>query len=279
MAKALSQYHIAGVKNNINFLHSIISSDAFCKEPIDTQFINKNPELLTESLDNDLCFALASCVDILAQSQSAQDSKGVQTDRSFDIASQWRMNTLSVREMYWQPLVVDQDNEAALQLVTVSEASQQLASKNNFNTARRDFSVTVNAQVFNIQASLESGQLTATVNGKQFKLDTYQQGLQLFLFFNGKSIQLLKPDTSGFGDDGQQQGALTAPMNGRVIAVLVEAGQAVKAGTPLIIIEAMKMEHSITAHEDSVVDEIFFNESDLVAEGDKLISMQTHGED
>ncbi len=278
MAKALSQYHIAGVKNNINFLHRIISSDSFCNQPIDTQFINKNPELLTQSLDSELCYALASCVDILAQSQRAQAMQSLQADRSFDIASQWRMNTLSTREILWQPLIADQDNDAALQLVTVTEASQQLASKNNFNTALRDFSVTVNEQVFSIQAILDNNQLTATVNGKQFKLDSFMQGLQLYLFFNGQSIQLQKPDMSAFGDDGQQQGALTAPMNGRVIAVLVESGQSVKAGAPLIIIEAMKMEHSITAHEDSVVDEIFFNESDLVAEGDKLISMQSDEE-
>jgi len=93
------------------------------------------------------------------------------------------------------------------------------------------------------------------------------------LFYNGRTISHQLRDQAASIDDADNKGALTAPMNGRVIGVLVNAGDTVTAGTPLIIIEAMKMEHSILAPQDGVIKDVFFAESSLVSEGDKLIAM------
>ena len=76
-----------------------------------------------------------------------------------------------------------------------------------------------------------------------------------------------RSDASPHGDDG----VLRAPMNGRIVAVLVEAGQAVKQGDRLILLEAMKMEHALVAPFDGVVAELTAAAGDPAAEGAALV--------
>jgi 3-methylcrotonyl-CoA carboxylase alpha subunit len=76
-----------------------------------------------------------------------------------------------------------------------------------------------------------------------------------------------RSDANPHNDDG----VLVAPMNGRVVAVLVEAGQAVKKGDRLILMEAMKMEHALVAPFDGVVAELTAAAGDPAAEGAALV--------
>ncbi|MGZ9705823.1 acetyl/propionyl/methylcrotonyl-CoA carboxylase subunit alpha [Pseudomonas sp. GNP013] len=71
-----------------------------------------------------------------------------------------------------------------------------------------------------------------------------------------------------------QQGGLTAPMNGSIVRVLVEVGQPVEAGTQLVVLEAMKMEHSIRAPVAGVVKALFCQEGEMVAEGSALVELE-----
>ncbi|KWV85111.1 Acetyl-/propionyl-coenzyme A carboxylase alpha chain [Pseudomonas fluorescens] len=71
------------------------------------------------------------------------------------------------------------------------------------------------------------------------------------------------------------QGGLTAPMNGSIVRVLVEVGQTVEAGTQLVVLEAMKMEHSIRAPHAGVVKALFCQEGEMVAEGSALVELET----
>jgi 3-methylcrotonyl-CoA carboxylase alpha subunit len=68
-------------------------------------------------------------------------------------------------------------------------------------------------------------------------------------------------------------------MNGSVVAVMVKAGDRVKAGQTLVIMEAMKMEHAIKAPADGSVSEVFFAEGDLVSEGAELIALELDSEE
>jgi 3-methylcrotonyl-CoA carboxylase alpha subunit len=64
---------------------------------------------------------------------------------------------------------------------------------------------------------------------------------------------------------------LSAPMPGNVIRVLVKAGEKVISGQPLLVMEAMKMEHTINAPEDGIVEQVFFQTGDLVQNDAELI--------
>ena len=68
-----------------------------------------------------------------------------------------------------------------------------------------------------------------------------------------------------------QSGGLVAPMPGKVVDLKVKKGSKVKSGETLVILEAMKMEHSIKASEDGVISDIFIKENDQVENGAVLM--------
>jgi 3-methylcrotonyl-CoA carboxylase alpha subunit len=75
------------------------------------------------------------------------------------------------------------------------------------------------------------------------------------------------------GED-TRAGSLAAPMPGKVIKVMAEAGAKVTKGQALLILEAMKMEHTITAPADGVVKEIHYGAGEQVLEGAELITLE-----
>jgi len=75
------------------------------------------------------------------------------------------------------------------------------------------------------------------------------------------------------GEEEQRADHLAAPMSGTVISVLVKPGETVARGAPLIILEAMKMEHTITAPAAGTVSAINYQVGDQVQEGADLIDL------
>ena len=75
-------------------------------------------------------------------------------------------------------------------------------------------------------------------------------------------------------DRAGASGGLNAPMPGKVVRVMVSAGDHVARGQTLMVLEAMKMEHAITASGDGQVAALFFAEGDQVAEGAELLQLE-----
>jgi propionyl-CoA carboxylase alpha chain len=75
-------------------------------------------------------------------------------------------------------------------------------------------------------------------------------------------------------DAGPAAGSLVAPMPGTVRRVLVERGDVVAAGQPLIVIEAMKMEHQVVAPAGGRVDEVLVGPDDQVETGQRLLHVE-----
>ncbi len=100
------------------------------------------------------------------------------------------------------------------------------------------------------------------------------------VFLEGRSFSFehLQPDT-GEQDSASADGGLHAPMNGTVVALLAEQGTAVEADAPLLVMEAMKMEHTIRAPAAGVVTQFYFNAGDLVDGGALLLAFEESGED
>ncbi len=80
------------------------------------------------------------------------------------------------------------------------------------------------------------------------------------------------------GGASASKGSLLSPMPGRIIKVMVEVGQKVTKGSPLIVMEAMKMEHTIRAPADGVVEKIHYNTNEIVQEKQQLISIKAEGD-
>jgi 3-methylcrotonyl-CoA carboxylase alpha subunit len=72
-------------------------------------------------------------------------------------------------------------------------------------------------------------------------------------------------------------GQLTAPMPGKVVSVYANPNQRVKRGDPLMVLEAMKMEHTIKAPADGTVEKVMFAAGDMVDEGAELLRIKAEG--
>jgi 3-methylcrotonyl-CoA carboxylase alpha subunit len=97
----------------------------------------------------------------------------------------------------------------------------------------------------------------------------------LYLEWQGKLHEVRRIDPIAEAEASHaQHGGLTAPMNGSIVRVLVEPGQAVEAGAALVVLEAMKMEHSIRAPHAGTVKALYCVEGELVSEGAALVELE-----
>jgi 3-methylcrotonyl-CoA carboxylase alpha subunit len=100
---------------------------------------------------------------------------------------------------------------------------------------------------------------------------------KIYLLVDGQRYQftIVNPDTIDHAQHATESKAhLIAPMPSKVVALLVKVGEQVKRGTPLIVVEAMKMEHTIHAPADGAVKEWYFQVGALVQEGVELLEFE-----
>ncbi|WP_142008579.1 MULTISPECIES: acetyl/propionyl/methylcrotonyl-CoA carboxylase subunit alpha [Pseudomonadaceae] len=122
---------------------------------------------------------------------------------------------------------------------------------------------------------LEDERLTLELDGVRRTLLAIRRGETLYLEWDGTLHTITRVDPIAEAEASHtHQGGLTAPMNGSIVRVLVEAGQAVEAGTALVVLEAMKMEHSIRAPHAGTVKALYCSEGELVAEGTALVELE-----
>ena len=118
-----------------------------------------------------------------------------------------------------------------------------------------------------IRQSVQSWQYPSSANASH-------NGENIAVFAdNGSGHIILIDPRANTGEEAQAGGSLKSPMPGQVVAFKVAVGDSVKQGEPLAVIEAMKIEHTITAPSDGVVAELLFAAGDLVADGDELLRL------
>ena len=100
-----------------------------------------------------------------------------------------------------------------------------------------------------------------------------KDGDDILLQYEGREYRLTAAGQRRRVTPGQS-GDLRAPMAGKIIRVLVQSGDAVQAGEPLLILEAMKMEQQIAAPRDGVVDRILCQEGQQVTAGMELVVLR-----
>ena len=124
---------------------------------------------------------------------------------------------------------------------------------------------------------LDGNELYADIDGYRQRVVVVAHDDMFTLFSQNGAMQfaLAQPD---FGeDDGHSAaGAFTAPMHGVVVKLLAEAGTAVEKDQPLLIMEAMKMEHTICAPLDGTVTEFYFQAGEQVSGGEELLKFEEY---
>jgi 3-methylcrotonyl-CoA carboxylase alpha subunit len=117
--------------------------------------------------------------------------------------------------------------------------------------------------------------LRVTLDGRDYGGTVVLHETRAYVFASGCTHILDLPDPLAQAQDTQAElGALTAPMPGKIVSIAVQAGARVQKGQALLVMEAMKMEHTISAPVQGQVQEIFYQVGDQVPEGVELVSMQ-----
>ncbi|WP_305118758.1 acetyl-CoA carboxylase biotin carboxyl carrier protein subunit, partial [Xanthomonas translucens] len=123
--------------------------------------------------------------------------------------------------------------------------------------------------------SLQDGRLLAQLDVHRVHADAVFAGSRLHLFVAGQAHLFDLHDPVAEADQPiAEAGGLTAPMPGRVVALLVAPGTRVARGTPLLVLEAMKMEHTLQAPTDGVVHGYRVREGELVGDGVALLEFE-----
>jgi 3-methylcrotonyl-CoA carboxylase alpha subunit len=266
LALALSQYRVAGLTTNIDFLYNIATSEPFRDAELDTGFIENNRALIfqEESADEYQEIALAVLYLLLAREGAAGELAGKSPDpySPWHANSAWRMNEPHLHRM----TLLYRERQ-----VEVSAEQTGLAGQTRYRLQFEE-------QTAQVAGKLRGDQLSADIDGFKQKLTIAEHdGVNSAYRSNGAfQFQQQQADT---GEDvaGGPGGNPRAPMNGTIVALLAEVGQPVDADAPLLVMEAMKMEHTIRAPTAGEVTEFYFQPGELVDGDAELLIFEAAG--
>ncbi|TQV87550.1 acetyl/propionyl/methylcrotonyl-CoA carboxylase subunit alpha [Aliikangiella coralliicola] len=258
---ALADFHVAGLTTNIEFLHHLASNDSFNNADLDTHFLDKHGEELTTA-DSSVADEIlaAAALHVMLKQADKQSGDRVDPYSPWNETSGWRLN---------------EDNHHLIELLHDNNQYTVTAHFRNEGLLRnKGFLLEIGGKELVASGYLDGNRLHIDLDGHQSTVNLAESDNQLVIFKNAKSWELEVKDNSLVNLDQDTQANLTAPMPGTVIDVLVNPGDTVEEGQALIVMEAMKMEHTIKAHKDSVIAEVLYQEGDLVDEGAELISFE-----
>lgn len=244
---ALTHYHIGGVKTNIPFLQAICKHPKFIRAELSTDFLaNETINLATPN--KDLALLMTISFDYLRLTQTIKDPLLIDT-------FSWRMHVPG--QWNWRYLHDNKLIEAEITPVNKAQFEVHISDREYFVKAHLGEDI--------LRAEIDSQIHTATIHDTENHLTLYSdQGQITVERFNWNKL-----DIQSSGNKGQ----LTAPMPATVVAILKNIGETVKAGERLIVLEAMKMEHTIHAPSDGILLEVFYAVGSQVNEGAELLSL------
>lgn len=263
MQSALEQSYIAGLHTNLRFLHRLASDEAFMAGDVDTGFIERRYDQLfpAPKTITTLDLAVALAAQLYHQGMVSNQTTTTTFD-PWDQHDYWRGNALLAR-----PFVFDQGDQS--HTVHLRHENQQWQLQHADTTSAFDWTVSEqNNGSLSVRVRLNDQQLHAVVYGNTPHFEIrYPNTQQHISYVDPLAIDPLQEEQNG--------GGLTAPMPGKVLSIAVEAGAEVEAGQLLLVLEAMKMEHSITAPHAGTVTEVFFAAGDQVTEGAALLAIES----
>jgi 3-methylcrotonyl-CoA carboxylase alpha subunit len=254
MSQALSAYQAVGLATNIAFLRRLIESEPFQKAQLDTGLIERHhAELFPPSSAPSLAVLALATASLL----SAEQAQAMSTD-PWANTNGWRLNS-NLRRRFG--FIDDAGNACELAVIYRSGAWLMQTS------------VAVAAVAIEAQ---DDHDLRIKLGDTTVKGTVVRDGDAIHVFAQDRHTVLRYVDPFAHAGAAEAQaGTLAAPMPGKIAAVLVKQGASVEKGAPLLIMEAMKMEHTITAPAAGVVEELPYAVGDQVAEGAQLLKLRS----
>lgn len=259
--QALAQMQIIGVPNNVQFLRRVLATQPFSEGIADTKLIEREADKLFDQDDFGAVKAIAAAVaQIILAERQLEDNDPFSQRNGYRMRGIYQRELDFVyREQKWLACV-EYRPQQDLRLVIQSEG--KVVAEGNFSaSAHNDHSATV------------------AFAGSRHTVQYWRHGDTISLFSREGSAEVSFIDVMAhIGEDNTAAGSLTSPMPGRVVSFAVSENDKVAKGQVLAVIEAMKMEHSITAPCDGVVTALLFAPGDSVAADDVLLQIDSKDE-
>jgi 3-methylcrotonyl-CoA carboxylase alpha subunit len=264
MLQALADYRVVGVANNIGFLSRLVACPAFAQADLDTGLIERERAFLfPESTEPPAeAWLVAALAELIRDQQYAVTEASASNDphSPWHARDGWRLNGNARREIR---LRCGETEKA----VTAGYAGDSftLEFEGHSTTAAGRFT--------------SGSELRVDLGGRRINVTVVSANEKRHVFIDGVSFIFAAVDPLFHaGSGGGAEGGLTAPMPGKVIALIAEIGARVEKGAPLLILEAMKMEHTITAPAAGTVKAFCFNVGEQVSDGAELVQFNDDDE-
>ena len=250
LAFALETLHIGGLTTNRDFLVASLRTKQFHKGLTTSDFIKKaNPKRSIILKGKDLNHA-TSIAALWIQGENRNDALLLN-----EIPSGWRNSRLPLQTTSFKYLEQD---------ITVAYRS----NRNGF------FDLNKNSTARIIKWSKK--EIDVEIDNKRFSSKVTKKGNRILVHMPWGDVLLeILPRFLVPGSD-IETGGLKAPMPGKVIDLKIKVGSKVKKGDILVILEAMKMEHQITATENGKVTEVFIKEGNQIENGALLMVVEAN---
>jgi 3-methylcrotonyl-CoA carboxylase alpha subunit len=260
LCAALEAVQIAGPAGNAGFLRAIAGHSAFASGDVDTGFIERHQDILipkSETAADDRVLALACLAVLKTRTQQAGATAAASGDpySPWFQTDGWRANATGRETLRF----VSNGAETA---IAVEHAADGLRLHLPGGEVRAS-------------ASLANGSLTVELDGRKFSAGVNISGTRITVMRGGHAhiVDLHDPVHEAEQDEGVT-GDIVAPMPGKLISVHVRAGDSVRKGDALAVLEAMKMENTLTAPADGVIAEVNYAAGEQVEEGAVIVTFK-----
>ncbi|MBA8683707.1 acetyl/propionyl/methylcrotonyl-CoA carboxylase subunit alpha [Stenotrophomonas tumulicola] len=258
MQQALADCQVVGVTTNAGFLRRLVGTGSFSQAKLDTALIEREQEALAAPLaGEESLWALAAIAAVVTTPESASDSRDTQSP--WRAQDGWRIGTAAARVL---PL---QQGERQHTLRVVAQAG-------GWQVQRDD------ELALQVTGRFANGQLDVQLDGRRMRATAQRDDAQVYLFTTHGQHRFTVHDPVGESEQASADaGSLLAPMPGKIVATLVEPGSKVSRGTPLVVLEAMKMEHTLAAPADGTVHGFRAKAGEQVGDGAVLVDFEAGG--
>lgn len=259
MSEALAGVEVVGVQTNIALLAAIVTHPAFIEAQLSTRFIERHAESLLSAplaAPDEVC-AIAALAVFNRQKTVIKSftEHSVDTYSPWFISDSWRVNLPA------KQILRLRENDKKLTIV----ASLQGMEITILQIDDKEYSVE--------NIAIESGKISALIGQSVIKAAIVFVADDLHVFTQGQHF-VFTTTQQAVEQSADIAQRVMAPMPGALTEIFVAPGQTVKKGERLVVVEAMKMQHTLYAPIDGVVKDVFFNTGDLIDEGAQLISWE-----
>ncbi len=250
MRQALGELHIVGLPTNVAFLRRLVDSRAFASADLDTALIQREADQVLVDKPLPRIQALAA----ILGSRIVKSRDQLQAD-PLARADGWSSHGHTVQQLrhVWQGQA------------DVASVSRDRAGA---------WTLVLDGQAHTVDAQWRDGVMQVLLDGRSFRASVLVEGEHHHVFTDDGEADVVLPRSHAKPAEADAPGQMRSPMPGHLTWMGVQVGDKVDKGQPLLILEAMKMEHTIVAPVAGTVLSVPYGVGDQVDEGVDLVTLE-----